>query len=136
MVRSILNAPEEGTGSIERQTAHAKALVMLAKVHKVWTCTVPLLRIAHANDIADVSRLPNCWLHAICCFTDAYGPTSLQSSHVQKGTMHLSGHASCTETLVDCRLTCYLQHDVCKSCREAILVFINIKDWSKPFLPK
>ena len=36
MVKSLLQRPEEGAGSIERQSAHAKALVMLAKVHKVW----------------------------------------------------------------------------------------------------
>ena len=35
MLRSLLKRPEEGTGSIERQSAQAKALVMLAKVHKV-----------------------------------------------------------------------------------------------------
>lgn len=35
VVRSLLKRPEEGTGSIERQSAQAKALVMLAKVHKV-----------------------------------------------------------------------------------------------------
>lgn len=35
VVRSMLARPDEGTGSIERQSAHAKALVLLARVHKV-----------------------------------------------------------------------------------------------------
>lgn len=76
VVRSILTGPEEGTGSIERQAAHAKALVMLAKVHKVWTCPsnpvlalsfwpcplalsfclVPRLPVAQPHDIPDWSR--------------------------------------------------------------------------------
>lgn len=35
VVRSVLKRPEGATSSIEQQSTHAKALVMLANVHKV-----------------------------------------------------------------------------------------------------
>jgi len=38
VLRSILERPEEGSGSIEKQAANAKALSMLAQVYKVSCC--------------------------------------------------------------------------------------------------
>ena len=35
VLRSILDRPEEGSGTIERQATAAKTLAMMAKVHKV-----------------------------------------------------------------------------------------------------
>ena len=38
VLRSILDRLEEGSGTIERQATAAKALAILAKVHKVRCC--------------------------------------------------------------------------------------------------
>ena len=48
MLRSILERPEEGSGSIEKQAANAKALSMLAQVYKV-SCSADVNTLAICN---------------------------------------------------------------------------------------
>ncbi len=62
VLRSILERPEEASGSIEKQAANAKALSMLAQVYKV-SCSadvVCMLAICHEllqQDIPSVQTM-------------------------------------------------------------------------------
>ncbi len=69
MLRSILERPEEASGSIEKQAANAKALSMLAQVYKVsCSADVGMLAICHEllqQDIPSVQTM-TAFPHLLC----------------------------------------------------------------------
>jgi len=57
VLRSILERPEDGSGSIEKQAANAKALSMLAQVYKV-SCCADAGTLAICHDLSQQHILP------------------------------------------------------------------------------